>query len=373
MSWNFIATRLNGDGTETFIDTELPLTDVSYTEKINAPAEMSGNLSPVYKYLLDDDGDPLLEKDSTAIYVEQDGVIRAGGILTDDSFSGPDWALTITGFAGYPVGQPFVDSWVRTNIDALDVFRKVWDHLQSKDRGNLGVKVDSLKSGQKIGKMVAQGEYDTENGPMRFEYEPVRFSWYETADLGDSISKLSEGTPFDFYESHKWNADKTQVLHRINLGYPRIGSRRHDHRFIVGENVMPVDVDAPDDEYASEILGLGAGEGSAMIHVTMPRSGEKRIRRVKVFEDKSARTNSAMNTAARNELKSCVGVDEVSSVNVFPSHITEMQALRPGDEVQLLADDGWKHIDMWVRISGKTVSTSDGGLVFDVARSDRLA
>lgn len=372
MSTRYIAVRINGDGTETIIDPELPLSEVSYTRKKNAPTEISGVIAPEYAYMFDEVGRPLLEKWAVGIFVETDDVIRAGGIFVDDNVRGHEWALDIMGYAGYPSGMPYTDSWVATDVDPLDVYRQIWNHLQSKPRGNLGVIVDQHDSGVKIGKMVAQGEFDTENGPLSFEYEPVRLAWYETQDLADSIAKLSEGTPFDFTEDHHWNADRSAIVHSIRLAYPKLGSRRHDVRFVLGENVQVTDLAGGGDEYADGVLALGAGEGSAMMRAEVSRPAETRLRRVVVLDQKDAQTPQAINAAAQAELRIHIGYDSVSSLQSYPDH-SELDSINLGDEVRLLGDAGQRDVDMWVEVTGITVTPEgDGTVKFDVIRTDKI-
>src|SRR5665811_1275691 len=59
MSTRYIAVRINGDGTESIIDPELPLSGVSYTRVLNGATEISGTISPKYAYMYDEFGVPL--------------------------------------------------------------------------------------------------------------------------------------------------------------------------------------------------------------------------------------------------------------------------------------------------------------------------
>lgn len=379
-SWNYFATRLHGDGTETVIANELPLgDDTSFTHNANAPIDIQGSIAPEYSYLLDEHGDPLLRKWSTAIYAECDGQIRAGGIYVDDAISDGVLQFDCMGFAGYPNGQPFTEgnSWPLNpyptgGIEPMDALRKIWSHLQSQRNGNLGVVIDPMNTGKKIGKMVAQGEFDTENGVLSFEYTPFTLRNYETFDLGETQNSLAEGTPFEYREEHSWNADHTAVQHFIRVGHPRLGSRRHDYRFAVGDNIQPVSIDPPDDEYADTVLGLGAGEGAAMIRSTVYRTNEDRIRRAVVFEDKAARTAAAIRKTSMSELAARVGVDEVTSISVLPPHVSDLIGVDVGDEVPLSGETAHRDVEMWVRVLSKTQTPATGGLEFAVARTDRL-
>lgn len=450
MTWRYIATRLNGDGTESVIDPECPLTGVTITYHRNAPFEISGHINPERRNLEDAAGISLIEKWSTAFYFEKDDEIRAGGILVDDPVTGPDMQLDIMGMAGYPNTQPYTEAntwpanppetdldpdidaeepsnsvtvaptqtstlvynkktktytavayfgvqqpaamvspipvqWASATaapgntdypVDGMEpmfAIREIWRHLQSQERGNLGVQIDPMNTGRLIGKLVAQGEFDTVNGPLAFEYEPLLLRWFETYDMGDVINKLCENLPMDFREEHTWNEDHTAITHFIRFGYPKLGSRRSDVIFTIGDNVDPVGIEAPIEEYASHVVGLGAGEGSAMLRADAIRSDEIHIRRAVVYEDKSANTAAAIATSARNELMNRLGLDQVTAIKVKPSQVDALSGIMPGDEVLLVGEQEHRDVDMWVRIESKTVTCDTDALEFEVTRADMLA
>lgn len=336
--WRFIVTRLVGDGTEEVVDFDLLGVDPSFTEVLNGGTEAEIKLRPELAYLIDARQQFALRPWGNAVYFERDGgADLVGGIYVDHQIDPEDASITLelSGFANYPGEMPYTSSYTATEIDPLDVFRHIWDHLQAQPGGNLGVVVDPLKSGKKIGRLVAQGEFDTENGPLAFEYEPVALHWYSTHDLGSEIASLSENTPFDFVERHRWNADRTAIEHRIELGYPQIGTQRDDVRFVVDENITMPAVEAMELEYASEVLALGAGEGSAMLRASVNRSGEDRIRRVAVVEQKDANTPQAINAVAQAEIRQRSGGDRVVEVVAAP-WADDLHSVQVGDFVPLI-------------------------------------
>lgn len=388
MSWRYIATRFNGDGTETIVNPELPLRDCSFTTYRNAPTDLDGAIRPEVRNLKDEEGQPLLVKWATGIYAEKDGKIRAGGIFVDDAIDPTTGQLTIItmGLSGYPSGQPFTDgnSWpifrngVRGEypaggLEPMDAVRAIWDHLQSQPGGNIGLQIDPMNTGKRIGKVVAQGSYDTENGALSFEYEPFMLRDFETFDLGEKLSALHTNTPLAYRERHEWDEDGETILHYLDYGYPALGARRTDYRFVMGENVDFAGVDAPEEEYASVVLGLGAGEGAEMKRALIYRADEKRLRRAVAFEDKSAKTDAAINLSAQAELLSRIGVDEVTEIVARPGHAGRLAGLEAGDTVRLLGDTPYRTVDMWVTIQSKTESPDTETLTFGVNRSDRLA
>ena len=60
--WRYFATRLNGDGTETLLDPDLPLEDVRIETVLSGDNALDGTIEPAYRRLLGPDGAPLLRE-----------------------------------------------------------------------------------------------------------------------------------------------------------------------------------------------------------------------------------------------------------------------------------------------------------------------
>lgn len=152
MGWRYIASRLNGDGTESFLDWNLPLQQVKVKDVLSGPPALSAVISPEFTRMVAD-GRPLLERWSTAIYPELDDVIQGGFIVKDFTVEGENLTIEAIGFNGYPQGMAFVGdkSWI--GVDCMDVARYVWWHLQAQPMGNIGLRVPDLgDAGVKLGK-----------------------------------------------------------------------------------------------------------------------------------------------------------------------------------------------------------------------------
>jgi hypothetical protein len=291
--WRYLAYRLNGDGTETQLDPELPLTDVSLSRTVSGANAMSAKLRPALARLLGPDGMPIIKQWSTAIYAEESGQIRHGCIVSGIQKSGSNLDITGIGFTGAISGQPYEGSTFFVETDPLDIARHIWDHWQSFPGGNLGIQLDrKTKVGKLIGTVLKQVEFDTQNGPVSFEAGPYKLNEWETDDLGGKFTGLASDHGFDYEERHAWSGEN--VEHFIDFAAPRMGTRRTDLRFVVGENVLiPPSEDANEEAYASAILVRGAGTGATMKRALVPRAGEKRLRRIKIHTDNTLKTNVA--------------------------------------------------------------------------------
>lgn len=376
--WRFLAQRLDGNGTSSeFLDTELPLQDVAITDTLSGPSHINAKIAPEVARLLGPDGRPILDKWGTAIYAEHEREIRGGAILTEMSRQGPTLSLDCDGFAAYPDGQPWTTDtgFMGIRVDPLDVVRVIWDHLQEQPGGNLGMTIDrSTSTPIRIGSEYRVATLDPQDdpnvGPSTFESGPVLLRWYETHDLGEEIVKLADETPFDYVERHQWVGD--EVHHYLDFGYPRLGRKREDLRFVLGVNVGE-SPDVETDEYASEILALGHGEGRTMQHAVVSRPTGK-LRRAMTVVDKSARSQRRVNALAKRELAWRSGLDDVTSFVAIDHPNAPIGSFSVGDEVLLEGRTGWGELEIWVRIISTTIRPAQGGAVeFSVIRSDKIS
>jgi len=376
--WRYFATRLNGDGTETLLHPDLPMEDVTVESVLSGHNALSGKFEPVFKTLLAPDGEPLFKEYSTAIYAENDGDIRGGGIMTDSAFDGPAWTVEATGFTGYAIDMPYVDGGYKgIKVDPIDVARDViWGHIQSKPGGNLGLEFDQVDTKGKvsIGTELRQVEFDTQSGPVSFEAGPYKLNWYTNHDLAADFDALAAETPFDYSERHYWDGDA--IRHHVDIGYPRLGRRRTDLRFVYGVNIF----DAPSVArtgalYASGSMVLGAGEGAAMIMSLRerPKTPGGRLRRIAVVVDDTIKSKTAANKRADAENQWRARLDDVESVIVQNHSNAPLGAVGLGDEIRIEGKGDWVGIDMWVRVLGIAFQPANGNIAeYTIARTDKL-
>jgi hypothetical protein len=371
--WRFFAQRMNGDGSDgDIIHPDLPLASPEIEDVLSGHNALTGTISPEFASLLADDGRPLLEEWGTAIWAEESGTIHGGGILTDSSFDGPDWSLTCTGLTGYAVDLPYADSVYFVQTDPLDIVRHIWTHIQAQPGGNIGLEVDSTVTGLKIGVELAQVDFDTQAGPVSFEAGPYKLAWYQTHDLSDNLDSLASDTPFDWHEEHYWVGDV--LHHKLRLGYPNLGRRRNDLRFVIGENLhIKPSVERNGTDYADEAWVLGAGEGSAMLR-GVARSNINKLRRVAVTANPSLRSQASVNAAAARDLSWRNTLENVSEVIVRDHAHADITSLQVGDEIRIQGPTGWIDLDAWYRVTSRRINPFDPNrMTLTIMRSDRIA
>lgn len=356
MSWRFHAFTLNGDGTETPLAWDIPLMGVSITDSLSGPGQLDATLKPELS-AYQSRGASIFKPWSTAIYAEYGGDIRGGFIVADTSVDAETLTITCPGFRAYWTGLPHTGEFRGIKVDPLNVLRDhIIGHAQSQPGGNLGLTVDDTTSPVRIGTESKEVSFTTKSGDdVNFESGPHVLAWWNTDDLGKEWDDLAEETPFDYHIEHTWDGDR--VRHHVKLGYPTLGTRRHNLRFVVGENIVSeLTLENKGEDYASEILALGSGEGSRMIHAVAQTSKRDRLRRVRVVSDKSMQSKKRAMAVAEAELRLSQGVSQVVDVKVRDHANAVFGTWDVGDEIKIDSRSiPWVgEFSQWVRVVSQT-------------------
>lgn len=203
-------------------------------------------------------------------------------------------------------------------------------------------------------------------------YDAYKLNWYTNHNLDGTIEELSAATPFDWLMTHRWNDD--EIVHRIKLGYPRIGRRREELRFVIGENIKVIpSVTHDGGEYANEVLVLGAGEGSAQLMARAYRRDDNRVRRVAVISAPECQTSEAAQSRANAEIAARYLTDDVTEITLSDHSHAPMGSVDLGDEILIEGETGWIDLEVWCRVVTRTLSPDAGdSMRLTVIRSDRL-
>jgi hypothetical protein len=370
--WRYILQAIDGSGNPgAILHPDLPLTGASVTTAVNATNELTGAITPFSRAIKES-----MVEWGCCVWAEASGQIRGGGILVHKETTGAAMTIECMGLHGYAYGLPYTSgtSYNGVEVDPLDVYRTIWNYIQTQQGGNVGLTLPSLKTGLKIGVELAQGEFDTQEGPISYESGPYQLNFWDTHDLGKAIDDLAADTPFQFREINEWDGDV--IVSRMDVAYPRFNVQRKDLRFVVGENVIiQPKLAMAGDEYANELELLGAGEGRTMVRgsASLPRGN--RLRRVVVVEDKSIKSITTANTRAYNLLKARIEIGDLTEFTVLDHPLAPMGSVRPGDEVYLALDYDWQEGEgFWVRVQQVQYSPDEGNnYVLTVLRSDKVA
>lgn len=365
-----------------FLHWDLPITDPLITLTLSGPTAISGKLDPEEPSVADllQVG---LEPWACWLHVETDGEVRASGILQPWQIDGDLLSIEAVGPSAYPHGIPYLAELSGIQVDPADIVRAIWAHLQAYPDGRLNVVVTGTTP-VKIGtpayttpKLDPDGRPEKdEDGEIimeEVEAEPYELVWWEGTDCGSEIDNLAQETPFDYAERCAWNADHSGVDHWIDIGYPRCGTRRDDLRFATGENVTGASpVEEIDDQYASQVVLYGKGEGSSAVQGYAGRPLRTRLRRVAVIQDATVGTDARANALARDDLERRQALTDVTDLEVDARHINaQFGTYRPGDDIPIDVEVGWLgRLRQWERILSITYSPDSEAVRLELRRSE---
>lgn len=371
--WRYFATTLNGDGTESLLHPDLPLSGVRLTYSISMPDRIECNITPEVLALKGSDGRPIFVPLKTAIYAEADGLIRIGAIVNGLNPEDEKLTLRSEGFSDYLNHLAWTDAPViRYGVDPADMYRLIWTTVQKHPRGNIGVTVDPLTTKIKVGTKIAEVKDKQGNVTTQGVDEPFVLAKYNTTNLGQQADDLLKEASIDYREEHAWAANDT-IAHRIRLAYPRMGARLPHLRFAIGENIMVPGINIDAEDYASEVLVQAAGEGPRMVtsHAVNPHAD--RLRVVAVKQAKHIGRQSSADASANAWLKLLTSSpDDIDQLVIRDHANAPFYSFAPGDEVLVQGPAGWAgDLSVWVRILEVTYSPPSSTANLTVIRADR--
>lgn len=157
---------------------DLPLSDVQITYNLSGPCVLKGTIGPEVR----DPAEIGLDAWATFIHVEVGGVIRASVIVQPLSVADYNLEIEGVGFTAYPSGIPFMGALSAIRIDAAEIVRRIWQHVQYFSDGDINVTVDSTNTGRLVG------------DPAYYEYDLDPDGYQQYAEVGFD---LPTGTNYD--------------------------------------------------------------------------------------------------------------------------------------------------------------------------------
>jgi hypothetical protein len=334
--------------TGAWLHTALPVTDLEYGPELSGPGDLRGRLSPK----LVASNPAFVDPGTTAIYVESGGHIQWGGLIWDVRASGSDYTMEAASWSSYLQKRYDLDGehgglgpYVFT--DRCQIIRNIWQYAQSIADGDLGVTVDTTTSTSKIGT------------PSEVHHS----YWYDTKSLGDQVDELvsDQATP-EYTCTSSWNTDKTAVVKRIRLGWPRLGTRRTDITFASGVNIIEDPEESlSGDDYAQVVIGTGAGDGSAKLRqISAVRNGRLRLEAAVDFPEINGNDTLRQRVEWERAWRQTLGAVEQVTLRNTPA--APFGSWQVGDDISVRIHNAWTSYTGWCRITGWTIKpTAKGG------------
>lgn len=367
MSWRFHVKRAR---TNVWLDRDAQINEPIITWVLTGPGEMTFRLDAREAKRYGIDGRFVFDDWSSIVYAEKNGQIQWGGIVdgSDDAGNG-ERIVHLRSLSGYAKGVKYTSDVTRFyQMDAFDIVRLLWSTMQSDPMADIGMTLSSNLSGITIGSedpgpapIREPGETEEAWQARLTEYatrinEPYELAWYNTPDFGEEVEKIMGQAAADSVESYSWNEDGSDVINRLNLYWPTAGARRHDLRFVEGENVaVPPAPSSEADEYGNHVIALGAGEERHMLREEV-QIDDGKLKRHIIAPAKDLYSPSTLNALARSVLKVAQNTLQYDSVDVYDHPNAPIGSWQLGDEIKLETFSGYYELDEWVKIVGWSMS-----------------
>jgi len=254
-----------------------------------------------------------------SIYVERDGVLIWGGIITQalDSDDGAELSITAKGFWHYFAGQPIVAnlSWLAT--DTLTVVRGLINWWQAGG-GSIAVTV-----GTETGGAVVNAIYP----------------WYDLKPIGEAVSGLAQHSRFGWSVDVAWEGTPKVPVRRLRL-YPGKQGRRFPASGLAWEspgNIVTLPWGRDASGYANLVMTAGQGEGdlmplgSAFSSASMA-AGYPLMINVLSYKDEPSATR--LRSWAEAHLPGALDIDKEAAVTVRADVDPIIGSYIPGDEAR---------------------------------------
>ena len=341
-----VAWNADGAGGWKLLHPDLPADGAEWTAALLSHSELEVHFDNERPDL------PALTPWLTALGVVDGGNLRAFGVVTDRDADDEKLTVVCRGLTGYLDGLPWTDATVRRyDADPGELIRLVWDTAQGHRWGNLGVNVDRVATNVRVGEKRAEVKDADGKVTESAVDEPYTLDRSETHDLGAEVDALLAEAGLEFREVLSLSRSGVPGV-RMHIG-PNLGRRRTDVRAEVGESVYIVpSVEEDPEDYASDVLLIGAGEGPARIVAQEWLPTMSRLRRVYVYQAQDIyRQAEATAEAARVLATMQPRQGAITSLEVMDSPSFPVWTIEPGDELRLTGHLGAAgHADRWVRV-----------------------
>lgn len=331
---------------------ELPLTNVNFTQALNASGSLQGHiqlagLSPAFNAI---NG---TVPGRTAIYVDRDGVLVWGGIIWSRDYSSASQTIQLAAreFESYFERRRITTTQVFTAQDQLLVARTLVNNAQSATNGNIGVTVGTETSGVTISRTY-------------YDYE-LKTVYSALLDL----SRSTDGFDFNIQVAYDGSGIPTKTL---RLNYPKSGTRYSASDPFAPVFELPaaniIEYSYPEDGSTAAnklyVVGAGSNEGKTIISAS---DTTKLTDGWPLLEDStnySDITDNTLLTNLANGQISAVSYPPTTLRIVAPPYVAPtLGSYGIGDDarVRILDDRFPNQLDATYRIVGLAVTPGENG------------
>lgn len=136
-----------------FVDLDVPLTNVTITDAISGPGDISGTLPIQYSALKKSNGKLAISEYGTMLHVERDGEIISSGIVDTIEIQNDSLSISAGGFSVYPSEQPYLGKKKEfISTDPAEIIRFAWLWLLDFPDALPDVSIDITTTDVTVGK-----------------------------------------------------------------------------------------------------------------------------------------------------------------------------------------------------------------------------
>lgn len=233
---------------------ELPLSGVRYGRVLNGAGRASGSMSLAHRTTTGTRLSPAYlaatAPGRTGLWVERDGVLMWGGVIWARDYNDGRLTIEAAELWSYFHRRRLGTTKTYSATDQLDIVRDLIDYAQSQPGGDIRIDVVTTDSG-----VVRDRTY------YGYERQVI-------GTLVEQLAAVNDG--FDFSIDVAWTPGG-ELGATLNFGYPQRGRRATVTGIVFepGRNIGSYRWPEDASRQANVIVGVGAGEGDAMLGVTV--------------------------------------------------------------------------------------------------------
>lgn len=343
--------------TDIMLIRDLNVREPKFGGQLSGPASVQFALEPFENPLID------WGKNKQWVHVEMefDGVrkIVLSTIVKSANVDPESGRMSIEcyGFSDYPKGKPWLENYNPIAVDPFEVFWRVWNHVQSFSNAQLGVQVYPLSSGTQM-----LPGYGFDGSTLVFDFFAMFIRAVDFTDCADTINGLARDIPFDYLERSWWNEDRTDIIKRIELGYPKRGVRQDHLSFVLGENVLKADLAEERDIDPITDVGIRGWLPGMVYNARLGNTDDSQFREFILEED--AKINSTERAAAwaKRKLQRRTVPKYWKKITIDPNHPNApFQKFELGDLIYIRGKNPWYGaIEAWHRVMSWAFDPASG-------------
>lgn len=372
--WRYYAKRAVGN---LWLDTNVQIKVEDLTDVLSGPgsgqARILGGLGSPYA----EDGRLIWGKWDTLLFAEEDGELKWVGICTAAYPDESDLRIELVGWLGWLQKVPYHNAFGSWQINVFSVVRMLLGYANQITNG-LDIFPSAGMSAYTVGdpqppdrpeapvraKGVTMVDYQASTAYKNFEaadkawveqyadYKKYTLAWWEGPYVGEEIDTLAKQTDFEYKCRVAW-LDRDNLSFRLYLDFADdIVRRRTDIAFIDGMNlakrISPKD---GDEDYANQVIGLGAGEGQNMTRAVVGRT-DGRLFQGEYVNYKAVRETNRLRALVQADLRRLnnkeYAIDQVVVWDI--PGFAPLKSLAVGDEVRVRSNATNPVTDSWRRV-----------------------